>query len=113
MVRKSGEDLWSVRLEGRHEYALANVQNVHAMVRALEKAEESLQDTLKTTQGRIAHMVRTLADLKAEGIRPFAQQDRFLALLKRQSELDTELELKAGDMAAMDDEEQSSEPVAA
>ena len=113
VVRKSGEDLWSVRLEGRHEYALANVQNVHAMVRALEKAEESLQDTLKTTQGRIAHMVRTLADLKAEGIRPFAQQDRFLALLKRQSELDTELELKAGDMAAMDDEEQSSEPVAA
>ena len=58
-------------------------------------------------------MERNLADLKVEVLKPYAQQNRYLALVKRQNEIETELELTAGDVAAMDETEQSEEAVAA
>ncbi len=44
---------------------------------------------------------------------PFGRRPAKLALVKRQNEIETELELTAGDVAAMDETEQSEEAVAA
>ena len=74
---------------------------------------KSLDERLEKQRGYLARMQRELSDLKVEVLKPFAQQDRFLALVKRQNEIETELELTAGDVAAMDETEQSEEAVAA
>ena len=46
-------------------------------------------------------------------LKPFAHQEKYLSLIARQTELATALELTTGDMAAVDETEQSEESAAA
>jgi hypothetical protein len=112
-VRRAGEGEWSVRMEGMHTYHIGLVASTAQLLNEVTRTLKKLDESLATARGRVAHMERNLADLKVEVLKPFAQQDRFLALVKRQNEIETELELTAGDVAAMDETEQSEEAVAA
>jgi hypothetical protein len=112
-VRRAGEGEWSVRMEGMHTYHIGLVASTAQLLNEVTRTLKKLDESLATARGRVAHMERNLADLKVEVLKPFAQQDRYLALLKRQNAIETELELTAGDVAAMDETEQSEEAVAA
>ena len=112
-VRRAGEGEWSVRMEGMHTYHVGLVESTAQLLNAVTRTLKKLDESLETARNRVAHMQRNLADLKVEVLKPFAQQDRFLALVKRQNEIETELELTTGDVAAMDETEQSEEAVAA
>jgi hypothetical protein len=100
-------------MEGMHTYHIGLVESTAQLLNGVTRTLKKLDESLATARGRVAHMERNLADLKVEVLKPFAQQDRFLALVKRQNEIETELELTAGDVAAMDETEQSEEAVAA
>lgn len=112
-VRRAGEGEWSVRMEGMHTYHIGLVASTAQLLNEVTRTLKKLDESLATARGRVAHMERNLADLKVEVLKPYAQQDRYLALVKRQNEIETELELTAGDVAAMDEKEQSEEAVAA
>ena len=107
------DGVWSAMVTGKHRYLIHRVKSSAEMLHAIGATLKSLDERLEKQRGYLARMQRELSDLKVEVLKPFAQQDRFLALVKRQNEIETELELTAGDVAAMDETEQSEEAVAA
>lgn len=113
LIQQVYEDVWRIRLERMHVYSGFTLHGAEGAQHALKTAIADMKNELVRLQRRVPELERTLADLKVEATKPFPQDDRFLALVKRQSELDTQLELTAGDMAAVDESEESGEAVAA
>jgi N12 class adenine-specific DNA methylase/predicted RNA methylase len=112
-LRRAHEFSCGLRVEGLHTYSAGLADTPEDLIRILTKTLKNLDESLRAAKLRLSQMERNLADMKVEVTKPFAQQDRYLALIKRQSEIDTALELTTGDVAAMDESEQSEDAVTA
>ncbi|CAN7647121.1 DEAD/DEAH box helicase family protein [Acidovorax sp. LjRoot129] len=112
-IQRSGEDNYSVRLQGSHTYDAAGASKPQAVLTHAQHVVDDLAATLESKIARVAYFKKQLVDLQVEVTKPFDQQERFVALRKRQFEIEAELEITTGDMAAMDETEQSEETAAA
>lgn len=112
-IKQVYEDVWMLRLERKHVYSGFNLRGADGAVHVVKSAIAGMNADLTRLQRRVPELECTLAELKVEVTKPFDQDDRFLALVKRQSEIETQLELTAGDVAAVDESEISEEAVAA
>lgn len=109
LLRPADEGAWSLLVEGLHTYKAGYVESADGLLKAVTKTLRNLDESLVAAMSRVSHMERELADLKLEVLKPFVQQARLQSLITRQSEIDTALELTTGDVAAMDESEQSEE----
>ena len=109
-----GDDCrWKLEAKGARTYRLSEVANASELLEAFSNAVRRFPKDLELAKELVSEMERDLADMKVEVLKPFAHQERYLSLIARQTELATALELTTGDLAAVDETEQSEESAAA
>ena len=77
-------------------------------MQSIEYVVRNLDEEADRQAAEVAKLERDLADYRAQAEKPFEQEERFRELLKRQAELNTQLDLDKGDRQVA--EEATSEP---
>lgn len=112
-VSRMALDQWRIFIKGSHTYDAGDTGSPNGVLRKAMATLADLAAHLDVQAARVDKLEKQLVDLQVEITKPFAQQARFVELRKRQFEIEAELEVLTGDMAAMDETEQSEEPAAA
>ena len=100
-------------LIGQIEHGANNANTPQGLVRVIENAVYGIEDRISYCEQALAKTEKRLADINAELGKPFEHEDRLTDLLKRQREIDAELDLgknQAG--AAAESEAEAEEAVA-